>query len=82
MKKILLNRFYSSAMISSGLNCPSLRMDDTAKGGTDTILGTFYHDSLRSERFQTLISLLFENTFLKSRRYFSICLTLLVISSG
>ena len=37
-------------------------MDDTAKGGlTQYILGTFYRDSFRAQRFQTLISLLFED---------------------
>ena len=39
-------------------------MDDTAKGGL-TILGTFYRDFfgdfLHVQRFQTLISLLFED---------------------
>ena len=37
-----------------------LTMDDTAKGGL-TILGTFYRDSLRAQRFQTLITLTFED---------------------
>ena len=59
-------------MISSGYNCPLSGMDDTVKGGTDRILGTFYCDSLRSQIFQTLKSLLFKNTFLKLRKYFLI----------
>ena len=36
-------------------------MDDTAKGG----LTTFYRDSLRAQKFQTLISLLFEDHWVK-----------------
>ena len=39
----------------SGMLC--VWMDDTAKGGLTQFLGTFCRDSLRAQRFQTLISL-------------------------
>ena len=38
-------------------------MDDSAKGGLvdrNSILGTFYHDSLRAKIFKTLITSLLE----------------------
>ena len=39
----------------------STGMDDSATGGrSDSILGTFYHDSLCTQRFQTLITSPFE----------------------
>ena len=37
-------------------------IDDTAyKRRSDSILGTFYHDPLRAQRFQMLITALFES---------------------
>ena len=41
-------------------------MDDTAKGGMTQFLGTFYRDSLRTQRFQTLITSLFERIWVSN----------------
>ena len=37
-------------------------MDDTVKGGQNSILGTFNRQSLHAKRFQTPIASLFDDT--------------------
>ena len=43
-----------------------MEIDDTAKGGLTHILGTFYRDSLRAQRFQTLLTSLFEDIWVSN----------------
>ena len=40
--------------------------DDYSKGGSDSILGTFHHDSLRAKIFKTLITSLFEDIWVSN----------------